>query len=59
MALVTKRIGLSLGAETPDEVAVSIVGEILAIRRGFAGGFLSGSVRSLHRPEDSRLFARS
>ncbi len=52
-------VGLSLGAETPDEVAVSIVGEILATRRGFEGGFLSGSVRSLHRPEDRRLFARS
>ena len=52
-------VGLSLGAETPDEVAVSIMGEILAIRRGFDGGFLSGSVRSLHKPEDRRLFARS
>ena len=52
-------VGLSLGAETPHEVAVSILGEILAIRRGFAGGFLSGSVRSLHRPENRRLLASS
>ncbi len=52
-------VGLSLGAETPQEVAVSILGEILAIRRGFDGGFLSGSVRSLHRPEDRRLLASS
>ncbi len=42
-----------------QEVAVSILGEILAIRRGFEGGFLSGSVRSLHRPEDRRLIASS
>ena len=59
LSRVRSPVGLSLGAETPDEVAVSILGEILAIRRGFEGGFLSGSVRSLHRPEDSRLFARS
>jgi xanthine dehydrogenase accessory factor len=56
---VRSPVGLSLGAETPDEVAVSIVGEILAIQRGFEGGFLSGSVRSLHRPEDKRLLASS
>jgi xanthine/CO dehydrogenase XdhC/CoxF family maturation factor len=56
---VRSPVGLSLGAETPQEVAVSILGEILAIRRGFEGGFLSGSVRSLHRPDDSRLLASS
>ena len=56
---VRSPVGLSLGAETPEEVAVSILGEILAIRRGFEGGFLSGSVGSLHRPEDRRLLASS
>ena len=56
---VRSPVGLSLGAETPDEVALSILGEILAIRRGFGGGFLSGSARSLHRPEDRRLVASS
>lgn len=59
IARVRSPVGLSLGAETPQEVAVSILGEILAIRRGFEGGFLSGSVRSLHRPEDRRLMANS
>jgi xanthine/CO dehydrogenase XdhC/CoxF family maturation factor len=58
-ASVRSPVGLSLGAETPAEVAVSIVGEILAIRRGFPSGFLSGSVRSLHVPEANRLLARS
>jgi len=48
LARVRSPIGLALGAETPQEVAVSILGEILAIRRGFDGGFLTGSVRSLH-----------
>lgn len=56
-ARVRSPVGLSLGAETPQEVALSILAEILATRRGFEGGFLSGSVRSLHRPEDSRPLA--
>ena len=58
-ARVRSPVGLALGAETPAEVSVSILGEILAIRRGFEGGFLSGSVRSLHRPEERRLIASS
>ena len=58
-ARVRSPVGLSLGAETPEEVATSILGELLAIRRGFAGGFLSGSVSSLHRPDERRLLASS
>ena len=58
-ARVRSPVGLSLGAETPEEVATSILGELLAIRRGFSGGFLSGSIASLHRPEDRRLLASS
>ena len=59
LASVRNPVGLALGAETPQEVAVSILSEVLAIRRGFAGGFLSGSVASLHRPDDKRLLAPS
>jgi xanthine dehydrogenase accessory factor len=59
LSRVRSPVGLSLGAETPQEVAVSILGEILALRCGFEGGFLSGWVNSIHRPEDSRLLARS
>ena len=58
-ARVRSPVGLSLGAETPEEVATSILAELLAIRRGFDGGFLSGSVASLHRPADRRLLASS
>lgn len=59
LARVRSPVGLALGAETPQEVAVSILGEILAVRRGFDGGFLSGRLRSLHRRDDSQRFARS
>jgi xanthine dehydrogenase accessory factor len=59
LARVRSPVGLSLGAETPQEIAVSILAEILATRSGFEGGFLSGAVRSIHRPEESRILARS
>jgi xanthine dehydrogenase accessory factor len=59
LARVRSPVGLSLGAETPQEVAVSILAEILAVRRRFQGGFLSGSVGSLHRSAESRILARS
>jgi xanthine/CO dehydrogenase XdhC/CoxF family maturation factor len=59
LSCVRSPVGLALGAETPAEVAVAIAGEILALRRGFPGGFLSGSVRSLHVPDTNLLLARS
>ena len=52
-------VGLALGAETPEEIAVSILGEVTALRRGFDAGFLNGRDTSLHRPSDTRVFARS
>jgi xanthine dehydrogenase accessory factor len=58
-ARVRSPVGLSLGAETSEEIAVSIVGELLAVRRGFSAGFLNGSSGSLHRPESTRLLAIS
>jgi xanthine/CO dehydrogenase XdhC/CoxF family maturation factor len=59
LARVRSPVGLALGAETPQEVALSILSEILAIRRGFQGGFLSGTRDSLHYSGDSRRVTRS
>ena len=55
LARVRSPVGLSLGAETPQEVALAMLGEILAVRRGFDGQFLSGSTRSLHHSEVPRF----
>ena len=38
-------IGLDIGAETPEELAVSIVGELVAVRRGAEAARLSGRGR--------------
>lgn len=36
-------IGLDIGADSPEEIAISVLAEIIAIRNGHTGGFLQGS----------------
>lgn len=41
LATVRTPIGLDVGAETPEEIAVSILAEIIMVRRGGSGGLMS------------------
>ena len=42
--------GLDLGGEGPEEIAQAIVSEIVAVKRGRAGGFLQDTARADPRP---------
>lgn len=46
-------IGLDLGAESPEEIALAIVGEIQAVVRGAAAGFLRERAGPIHERVDA------
>jgi xanthine dehydrogenase accessory factor len=45
--------GLDIGAESQEETALSILGEILAVRAARPGGFLREAKRRIHAQEDT------
>ncbi|MET7641473.1 XdhC family protein [Streptomyces sp. NPDC005438] len=51
MSRLRSPIGLDLGARSPEETALSIVGEIVALRHGGSGVPLSDTDEPLHRDE--------
>jgi xanthine dehydrogenase accessory factor len=49
LARVRSPVGLELRAETPEEIAVSIMAEIIAVRRGGSGAPMTADIRELLR----------
>lgn len=52
-------IGLEIGALTPEEIAVSIVGQMIEVRRGFQSGQRSASCSSAAQGTDTTRVAPS
>jgi xanthine/CO dehydrogenase XdhC/CoxF family maturation factor len=48
-------VGLDIGATTPAEIALSIVGEVIAWQRGRSGGSLASRSEPIHHPVSHRL----
>ncbi|MEU6229311.1 XdhC/CoxI family protein [Streptomyces sp. NPDC047042] len=59
LARLHSPIGLDLGARTPEETALSIAAEIIAIRQGGTGLPLSSSHTPIHRDTETRRLGRS
>lgn len=47
IARVRGPIGLDIGADTPEEMAISIISEVIAVRHGRAGGPLTASAGAI------------
>jgi xanthine dehydrogenase accessory factor len=45
-------VGLNLGGEVPEEIALSILAEAVAVRHGRAGGFLREAESAIHSHSD-------
>ena len=53
LARIAGPCGLDIGAESQEETALSILGEIVAVRAGRSGGFLRDAKRRIHAQEDA------
>ena len=53
LARIAGPCGLDIGAESQEETALSILGEILAVRAGRSGGFLRDAKRRIHAQDDT------
>jgi hypothetical protein len=46
-------MGLDIGADTPEEIALAVVAEIKAVLSGRLGGVLKAREGSLHEPSEA------
>ncbi len=59
LARLHSPIGLDLGGRTPEETALSIAAEIVAVRNGGSGVPLTGSAAPIHRDRDELVLGVS
>src|SRR5215216_1476283 len=57
LARVSSPIGLDIGARTPEETAIAIAAEIVALRTGHSGGRLAERSGPIHAPEQDTAFS--